>query len=345
MPAMDVFDSNAGAFNQRALTATVNKLPYVPGQVSSLGLFEEKGVPVTRISVERAGASLALVPTSPRGAPGLQNNADKRSLVDLDIPHMQLNDTVNAEELQNVRAYGDESQLKTVQDALNEKMRRMAGNLDATLEHQRLGALKGQVLDADGSTVLFDYFTSFNESAPSDVDFDLDNATPAGGALRGKCSEVVRTIAQTLGGLRWSGIHAFCGSTFFDQFVAHAEFRETHVQQEASVLRAGVPYTTFRFGGITFEEYRGPTGTPGYTGPTFLAATEARFIPVGVPDLFITRFAPADYISTVNTMGLPRYADQHVDGSAPNKRRILEVQSNPIHICTRPRVLVKGLNT
>ena len=48
-PSMDVFEGSA--FNMRSLTATVNEEPYVPGHVSSLGLFSEQGVPVTRVMI------------------------------------------------------------------------------------------------------------------------------------------------------------------------------------------------------------------------------------------------------------------------------------------------------
>lgn len=43
------------------------------------------------------------------------------------------------------------------------------------------------------------------------------------------------------------------------------------------------------------------------TSPTMRAVTL-----MGAPGLFITRFAPADYMETVNTPGLPRYMKQIV---------------------------------
>lgn len=338
-PSMDVFDGSA--FNTRTLTAAVNNMDYVPGQVSSLGLFNENGVATTRIMVERRGQTVALVPTTPRGGPGTANNIDKRNMVSLEIPHLQIDDAVVADEVQGVREFGQESNLRTVQSLVNEKQARMVRNLDMTMEYHRLGALKGIVLDADGVTELFDYYTAFNEAAPAVENFDLDNATPASGALAQSCANVVRKIQEALGGLMYQRIHCLCGSTFHDQFIRHPEYRETYLNQpEAQVLRAGIAYSQFTFGGITFEEYRGPS-----SGPAFIAATEARFFPIGAPDLFITRFAPADYEDTVNTIGLPRYSDQRPDPNAPRKRRIIEVQSNPIHICTRPRVLVEGINT
>jgi hypothetical protein len=44
------------------------------------------------------------------------------------------------------------------------------------------------------------------------------------------------------------------------------------------------------------------------------------------------------------TIGLPRYAEQAVDQQFA-RWVMLHVQSNPLPICTRPRVLIKGKRT
>jgi hypothetical protein len=74
-------------------------------------------------------------------------------------------------------------------------------------------------------------------------------------------------------------------------------------------------------------------------GVKYIADDKAIAFPMGVTDLFITRFGPADYWDTVNTPGLPRYMRQWGDEQQANRYRVVEVQTNPIHICTRPRVL------
>ena len=45
-----------------------------------------------------------------------------------------------------------------------------------------------------------------------------------------------------------------------------------------------------------------------------------------------------------NTIALPRYAKQAVDQQFA-RWVMLHVQSNPLPICTRPRVLIKGKRT
>ena len=72
--------------------------------------------------------------------------------------------------------------------------------------------------------------------------------------------------------------------------------------------------------------------------------SKAYFFPVGVPGLFRQSNAPADFVETANTIGLPRYAKQAVDQQFA-RWVMLHVQSNPLPICARPRVLIKGKRT
>ena len=80
------------------------------------------------------------------------------------------------------------------------------------------------------------------------------------------------------------------------------------------------------------------------TGTGFVDASKAYFFPVGVPGLFRQYNAPADFVETANTIGLPRYAKQAADQQFA-RWVMLHVQSNPLPICTRPRVLIKGKRT
>jgi hypothetical protein len=96
---------------------------------------------------------------------------------------------------------------------------------------------------------------------------------------------------------------------------------------------------SFEYAGIPFEEYRGKIGTVDFTD-----ASRAYFFPVGVLGLFRQYNAPADFAETANTIGLPRYAKQAVDQQFA-RWVMLHVQSNPLPICTRPGVLIKGKGT
>ena len=86
------------------------------------------------------------------------------------------------------------------------------------------------------------------------------------------------------------------------------------------------------FGGITWIRYRG-------TADVKIGDNDAYVFPNGVPGLFITRYAPANYVETIGTVGLPVYAKSEV--MPMGKGLALEAQSNPLNLLTRPAAVVK----
>ena len=338
MPALDIFSGSA--FSMVALTDAINHMPFVPGRIGQLGLFREQGVSTTSVMIEEREGSLTLVETTSRGAPAVQHVANKRKARSLSVPHVALEDTILADEVQNVRAFGSENMLEGVQNVVNQRLGEMASKIDATLEHLRIGAIKGLILDADGSAVIYDLFTEFGVTAYTEVDFDLDNASPAPGAVKKKCHDIRRKIEDELGVVPYDHIHAMCGPDFFDDLITHPEIEKAYERWlDGAFLRQGQARGSFEYAGILFEEYRGRVGSVDFTD-----AAKAYFFPVGVPGLFRQYNAPADFVETANTIGLPRYAKQAVDQQFA-RWVMLHVQSNPLPICTRPRVLMKGKRT
>ena len=132
MPALDIFSSSA--FSMVALTDAINQMPFVPGRIGQLGLFREQGVSTTSVMIEEREGNLTLVETTSRGAPAVQHVANKRKARSLVVPHIALEDTILADEVQNVRAFGSESMLEGVQAVVNQRMSEMATKMDATLE-------------------------------------------------------------------------------------------------------------------------------------------------------------------------------------------------------------------
>jgi hypothetical protein len=343
MPMLDVF--NQDAFSVLSLTDSINKIPFVPGRAGQLIDWQERGVTTTTIMIEEVGGVLQMLNPTARGAPGETKAKDKRTARALAIPHYQHDDAVNADEVQGVRAFGSETEVESVQTLVNQRLAEAVTLvLDPTLEYQRVGALKGIILNADGST-LYNLFTEFGVSQESTIDFNLDGASDTG-AVRGVCADAVDLIADNLGGVTFSGVRAFCGKNFFKSLIANIEVRNSYKGTPmAQVLREGYTdpsgnkiYGAFEFGGIVFESYRGKVGNSEIIG-----ADEVRIFPIGVPGLFRTVYAPADYIETVNTVGLPRYSRQYP--SANGKRIEMESQMNALSYCTRPKVLLQGTTT
>jgi hypothetical protein len=337
MPTLDIFRNDA--FSVSSLTDAINAMPFMPGRAGEVCGWAEEGVTTTTIIIEQINGTLSLVNPSQRGGPGSTLAKDKRTMRSLIVPHYQIDDAIVADEVQNVRAFGSESEVDTVAALVNRRMMKHTQlSMDPTLEYQRIGAIKGVILNGDGTT-LYDLFAEFGVSQAAEIDFDLDNATPASGALRKKCTQVVRTIADALGGTPFTRIHAMCSDSFWDDLIAHPEVRATYLNQaEAAQLRGSSAYEVLDYGGIRFENYRGAVG-----GSPFIAADKAHFFPVGAAGFWRTVYAPADYNETVNTIGLPRYAKQYdmQNGKGVN----LEVQMNALNYATRPAALVKGKRT
>lgn len=339
---LDIFASDA--FSLVGLTDAINKIKFVPGYLGQLGLFSASGVSTTSVAIEEKNGILSLIAPTGRGAPGTTLDKTKRTLRTIAVPHFEINDSVMAEEVQGIRAFGQENVTETVMGKVAERMGIHTDSFSATEEFARVGAVKGIVTYADGTTL--DLFSTFGVSQEAEVDFDLDNNAPASGALRKACAAVTRTIAKNLDGVPFSGVLALCDDAFFDDLIAHPEVVESYRGTPmAQVLRDGYVLTNgqkifgaFEFGGIVWVNYRGQVGaTP------FIAANKCHIFPIGVPGFFRTYYAPADYNETVNTVGQRLYTKQY---EMPNgKGWNLDSQMNALQICTRPTALIKGKRT
>lgn len=324
---MGIFESDV--FTLQSLTAAINEAEYKPRRLGELGIFNEQGVATTTVMIERDGAQLGLVPAKQRGAPGTVVGASKRTGVTFAAHHLPTVANILADEVQNVRAFGSEDGTEAVQAVVNKRLGTMAAKLDVTHEYHRIGAVKGQILDADGTTVLVDLYGAYGLTQKV---IPMALAT-AGTDVQMKCLDVLEAIEDGLGDLFFSGALVLCGKSFWRKLISHEKVRESYMYQQSERLRAD-GRESFSFGGLNFERYRGNVG-----GQAFVPDTEAYAIPMGTDELFISRFAPADYMSAVNTLGLPLYSSSEL--LKHGKGVELEAQSNPIHLCTRPQAVIK----
>jgi hypothetical protein len=323
MADIGIFEDDA--FSVSSLTAAINDQEYLPGRISSLGLFREEGISTLTVQIEKDGDTLALVPAGERGTSGLVVGGTKRKMIPFNTVHLPQRFTIKADEIQGIRAFGTRSELQAVQDVVNKRLAKARRQLDATHEFQRMGALNGQVLDADGSTVLLDIYRTFGvqrKKLPMGLN---DPATD----LRVRVGEALDMQEDALGNITSSGSRALCGKNFWNKLVAHDSVQKTYLNSIQAAALRGDARESFEFGGVVWERYRGKIA-----GVTFIHDDKALLIPEGVPDLYISSFAPADYMETVNTQGIPYYSK--IEPLPFNKGVAGEAQSNPLHICTRP---------
>lgn len=331
---IDVFDNDA--FSTVTLSDRVSRMPHVPMRIGEMGIFETTGIRTTDISIQQENGNLALIPYTDRNAPDNVFNGGKRNAFKIETGHFPLKRVIRPDEIQNVRAWGDQSELQVVQDVVDDKAKEMIPSHSATLEYQRLGALKGYLLDSNGTDIIENLYDRF-KLTPKVQFFDLSNPNAK---IRLKCLAAKRQIEAGLGGTVYVAVRALCGAGFFSKLISHPDVERAYERwaesgQVGAMLRNDPRFSGFEFGGIFFEEYRGAVG-----GTAFIADDECQIFPIGVPGMYVTRFAPANMIEFVNTKGLPLYASiERLDHG-----RGVEVltESDPISVCCRPNGTVKG---
>jgi hypothetical protein len=302
--------------------------------LEALNLFPPKFVRTRHIAVEERNGVLSLLPTrNPKEAATVADR-EKRKLRSFTIPYIPYDDLVLPEEIQGIRAFGSETELQSMANIVADHLQSMRNKHAITLEHLRMGALKGTILDADGAELL-NLYTAF-EITPKVVSFALGTATTD---VKKKCLEVVRHIEDNLRGEFMTGVHCLVSPEFFDALTSHAKVKEAYERwQQGAALRDDMR-SGFTYGGITFEEYRGQATSPDGTVRKFIAENEGHCFPIGTVESFVTYFAPGNFNETVNTLGVPLYAKQ--ERAEFDKGIKIHTQSNPLPLCLRPGVLVK----
>ena len=260
-----------------------------------MGIFDNKGITTTHVVIEKDGKKLALVEAKPRGAPGAVVGGSKRTGVSFMCAHLPTTATILADEVQGVRAFGEESAAQQIQAVIDDRQAEMAQRLDLTHEFHRVGALKGKVINSNGAE-LYDLFQAFDMKQQV---VPMDLGTPAAD-LQGKCLDILERIEEGLGEMFFSGATVQCGKNFWRKFTTHKAVKAAFERWNEGAFGRGDLREPFYFGGLFWERYRGTVG-----GKAFIEAEEAYAHPVGSPGLFMSRFAPGDYMDTVNTVGLP----------------------------------------
>ncbi len=329
MAVLDVFKKDA--FSMISLTTSLEKLPFKPSRIGDMGLFTPKGIRTTTAAIEERDGFLSLLTTKPRGSASTYQAPKKRTVRTFAVPHIPHDDIIYADDVENIRAFGQESQLQTVAGVVNERLTLMRQDHETTLEHLRAGALRGSIVDADGTTELFNLFTEFGVSETS-VDFLLGTA---GTDTRAKMLEVVDAVEDALGAVPMDHVHCLAHKTWFRSFIGHANVKTAWERWNSGEFLRNDPRKGFPYAGVIVEEYRGKIGSV-----DFIPANTARFFAVGVPNLYANYLAPANFMETVNTVGRLMYAKQvRLDLDIGIR---LHTQSNPLPLCHRPASLVKG---
>lgn len=331
-----------GANGQFEVVDYTEELLIVPNQwglVNSMGLFAQEGVSEHSIVIEEINKDAGLILDRVRGDRSTQSKDQTRKLHSFPVPHFPFDDYITPQDVQGKRAYGQPDAAETLAAVRGRKLERLRMSHAWTLEAARCQALTAGTVYAPNGTVSVNWFTSFGV-VRKEVDFVLQTSTTN---VLAKIEEVIAHMQDNLGnGGQMTGVMALCSPEFFGKLIAHDSVKAAYQfyasTQEPLRQRVGGPNTMYRefiHGGMRFVEYRGQ-----YNGNRLIPAGDAVFVPMGVEDLFVTYFSPANKFDFVNTMGEEAYAFEYTD---PKGEKIeIQTESNFINVLRRPAGVVRG---
>jgi hypothetical protein len=322
------------------LTGSVNAVPFEPSYLGDLNLYNYEGSMTHTVQVEFDSQTINLIQTSAPGSPGQETILNLRNVKSLTSPRIARTITVNAMEVAEIRALGS-TELDSVKTRADRKLINAVRDIRSTLEYHRVGGAMGILLDADGVTVLQNYFTLLGVTQPT---YNVQFGTTGSSKFITICATLLNMLEDALGNLSPSGEPpiVLCGRTFWQRFISSPDVVTAYQyfqasQQRVLPLREDLRYADFEFGGIVWRQYRGQAANG---AGRFVPDAEAQLLVPGIPGTYLGLFCPpVDQASKVNTMGLPIYPTVKVlDHDAGYEIRL---QSNPLHVMTRPAAAIQ----
>lgn len=331
-------------FTRRELTQAINVFPRLYGFLGRLGIFGANPEPIdtTFVSIVKNNGSLSLIPVKSRQGDTNKNSKDKDQKITIEVPHLPLDDSINAEDMQNLELHlantsnGTVNPVETFMAKLTSQMKGMSRKHDITHEFYRANALNGYIKDSDGST-LVDLYTLFGLTrANFQQNIDLGTAsTDITGAMMAINDSIEDKISDDEIGLVDRGMqvtsYGIASPEFFRALINHDKVKAAYQFQQGqpNPLRDDLRQIGFVYGGTLWYNYNAKVGaTP------FVTAGKALIVPAGTMNTFEEYAAPANYNDTVNTLGEPKYAKiiERLNGKGAD----LETQSNRLALTKRP---------
>lgn len=339
--ALDIFRTDD--FRATTVTEMVNEIEQVPGELEARGIFQRKPLRTETVTMYRKDGTLELVPTTERGTPEPLPTRYARSAVQIETPRLAMRDRINAREAQFMLApvLPAAVRLDNANQLVVERQGDLVDRINFTKEAHRFACVSaGKILDADGVSVVADFYELFN--IPQPVMIPLNLAGTAVGDLRFKIEDlIVRPMRQALKGRRTQGtrINAMVGNEFWRRLLGHEEVRQTYLNTaEARELRNGTLDGRFEFAGVTWENWDGSDFEE-----LEIAADEARFYPTGARDMFFEYLSPGEDWEDIGALGRELYSVVSPDNRINmNEYADVYVRSYPLYAVKAPQALLRA---
>jgi hypothetical protein len=347
---LDVFRNDA--FSMARLQQVLPTMPYTPGVLTQMNLFTPHPIDTTIVLLYIENGVVHLIPATKRGDPDVfatRNQGDMRALETI---RLSKTDSVRASEMLNVAnmAFPLQQRLINAADLVNRRMGQLRTDMAATKELHQLGALQGKLVDADGVTVIVDFFQMMGIAAPVmvDIDFTLPEDVFA---LQIQTDFYVPTyrVLQTRNGgqgiLPAFTLGALAGDELWGKLISHPAVRKRWEAMEIgrSIALAANPlanpplWESIDFGGVRWIHYMGAV-----SGPLQIPADQAVFFPIGAKDVFDVYWSPGETLATVGQLGQEEYPILRIDPRQDPEFIDLTLRSYPLYACIFPAALSKA---
>lgn len=340
---------NDSIFGVADLTDWVDERKYVSRALSLLVPFEERGVMTDEVLIEHRQRTLNLLPFVARGGPPTRRGTDKRTMRGLRIPAHKAARRIDADTLLKVRAPG-ELRKWGYRELVNEALADMMDELQNTKEVHISNLLQGFSADPVTGTVLYDYFDEAGITQEPEIDFDLDNASPAAGALTQAINTMLRTMRDNAEDIDVSNVVGLCSGGFWDLLVTHPEVTSSYAvtanEPGTEFLRERMAEGAFRWRGVTWIQNSRSLG-----GTALVPTDKVLLFPI-TDGLYKRRYAPADFfiegVTDQEVLGREFYVPPiTIDPMHPSAPEYVEVElrSFPLNYIVRSAVLMIGRKT
>ena len=349
--SLDIFKNDA--FSATSLMRVAGSTPYVPQALGQMRLFEPEQIRTEIVHIYEEDQGYGLIPATERGSPWIQQQRRAGRIRALMAPALRKQDTLRAGELLGIAdmALAETIRLKNAQTEIVKRTSQLKTDLEATKENHRLGALQGKLLDADGTTVIYDFFAEYGISQPATINFNF--STIPEGELAEKIQRDIRD--PMIYTLRDNGrltpqttIGCLCGDEFFYSLVKHPDVRDRFKAMEAAraVALAQNPLLNFTYeeiivGNVRFMRYIGST-----SGDIEVATNDAVFFPIGAKDVFKVFWTPGETLLDVTMPGQPEYLYVQPDVNTNMPMFVdMFIAAYGLYACIFPKALMRATKT
>lgn len=344
---LDIFRNDT--FSVTSLRRQVTNTPFIPTMLGDMRLFEPKPIKTREVLLYEEDGSVHLIPVTEIGSPDVQQIRDVGRLRALKTQRLAKKDSIRASELTGVADVNlpETVRMRTAIQLVNKRMAKLKSDMEATKELHRLGALQGKLLDADGTTVIYDYFAEYGIATPAVININF--STMAEEELMMFFQEnifVPMQLALQNRAPRGFEVGALVGDYFWGRLMRHPGFRKIYVymQTQQAIARSINPlvqpnnWQQVDFAGIRWINYRGSTA-----GDIAVPTADAIFFPIGATDVFDVYWSPGETLYDATDDGKPEYPyiQPDVNDQMPSFVDIF-LRSYPLYACIFPKALMRG---